>query len=189
MKTLPQKFVKITYFVHGTTVDNTKGVSSGWADVELSELGRQQSVELKEFIKHKFDVVFCSDFKRSIDSAKLTFDDGTKIVQDKRLRECNYGDLNQTDSEKIDSLMISHINKPFPNGESYKDVETRIKSFLGDLLKKYAGKNVAIVCHRAPQLALDVLIKGRIWEQAIKEDWRLKGHAGWKPGWEYLLKE
>jgi broad specificity phosphatase PhoE len=31
--------VKITYLVHGTSVDNGKGVASGWKDTELSELG------------------------------------------------------------------------------------------------------------------------------------------------------
>ncbi len=30
--------VQITYFVHGTTKDNEDGISSGWSDVELSEL-------------------------------------------------------------------------------------------------------------------------------------------------------
>ena len=43
--------VKITYFVHGTTMDNEKGISSGWADAGLSELGVRQSLELKEKIK------------------------------------------------------------------------------------------------------------------------------------------
>jgi alpha-ribazole phosphatase/probable phosphoglycerate mutase len=53
--------VKITYFVHGTTTDNEKEISSGWFDVGLSNLGVKQSVELKDKIKDKhFDVVFCS---------------------------------------------------------------------------------------------------------------------------------
>jgi len=34
--------IKITYFVHGTTTDNEKEISSGWSDVELSELGIKQ---------------------------------------------------------------------------------------------------------------------------------------------------
>jgi len=38
--------VKITYFVHGTTTDNENHISSGWFDVELSELGVQQSRDL-----------------------------------------------------------------------------------------------------------------------------------------------
>ncbi len=64
--------VKITYFVHGTTTDNENHISSGWFDVELSELGVQQSRDLAEQTKDKhFDVVFCSDLKRAVDSANL----------------------------------------------------------------------------------------------------------------------
>ncbi|KKP31669.1 MAG: hypothetical protein A2312_04160 [Candidatus Staskawiczbacteria bacterium RIFOXYB2_FULL_32_9] len=60
--------IKITYFVHGTTQDNEKEISSGWDNVELSDLGKRQSVELKNLIKDKnFDVVFCSDLKRAVD--------------------------------------------------------------------------------------------------------------------------
>ena len=45
--------IKITYFVHGTTTDNEKEISSGWKDVELSELGIKQSIALKEQTKDK----------------------------------------------------------------------------------------------------------------------------------------
>ena len=45
--------IKITYFVHGTKTDNEKEISSGWFDVELSELGIKQSIELKDKIKGK----------------------------------------------------------------------------------------------------------------------------------------
>ena len=186
---MKESMVYITYFVHGTTIDNEKGIATGWSPGELSELGKKQSIELKELIKDKtFDVVFCSDLKRAVDSAKLTFSDTTQIIRDKRLRECNYGDLTGADSKTVESLTLEHIDKPFPNGESYKDVEKRIKSFLSDLSKKYSGKNVAVVAHKAPQLALDVLLKGKTWEQAVKEDWRLKQPKEWKPGWEYILK-
>ncbi len=64
--------IKITYFVHGTTYDNEQHISSGWKDVEFSELGRKQSIDLKELTKDtKFDVVFCSDLVRAHDSATL----------------------------------------------------------------------------------------------------------------------
>jgi alpha-ribazole phosphatase/probable phosphoglycerate mutase len=183
------KTVNITYFVHGTTTDNEKGIATGWLPGELSELGRKQSIELRDLIKNKkFDVVFCSDLKRAVDSAKLTFKN-IQIIQDKQLRECNYGDLNGADAEEVEALTLKHIDEPFPNGESYKDVEKRIRSFLKDLSKKYSEKNVAIVAHRAPQLALNVIIKRKSWEQAIKEDWRLKQPKEWKPGWNYQFKE
>lgn len=178
--------VHVTYFVHGTTTDNEQGLATGWAHGELSELGIKQSIKLKDQIKGRFDVVFCSDLKRAVDSAKLMFGDEVPLVQDKRLRECDYGDFTQHDSREVSSQMIRRISEPFPNGESYRDVETRVSEFLGHLKKEYLGKKVAIVSHRAPQLALDVIIKGKTWEQAISGDWR---HTkAWQPGWDYLIE-
>jgi len=88
--------IKITYFVHGTTTDNEREISSGWFDVDLSALGVKQSVELRKLVKDKhFDMVFCSDLKRAAHSAKLIFEGDVKIIQDSRLRECNHGEYNQ----------------------------------------------------------------------------------------------
>ncbi len=180
--------VKITYFVHGTTIDNEKEISSGWSDVELSELGIKQSIELKEKTKDKkFDVVFCSDLTRAVNSAKLAWDGIYKIIPDARLRECNYGKLNAAPSAIVEPMQEEEcIEKPFPEGESYEDVKKRIADFLEFLKKNYNGKYVAIVGHKAPQLSLDVLLKGKTWKEALKEDWRKT--RNWQPGWEYILE-
>jgi broad specificity phosphatase PhoE len=180
--------VKITYFVHGTTTDNEQHVSSGWKDVELSELGIKQSIDLKEQTKDmKFDVVFCSDLKRAQDSAKLSWDGMYEIISDARLRECNYGTLNGASSDIVEPMQEDEcIDKPFPEGESYEDVKARIADFLGFLKQNYGGKHVAIVGHKAPQIALEVLTKGKTWKQALAEDWRKT--KSWKPGWEYTLE-
>jgi len=42
------------------------------------------------------------------------------------------------------------------------------------------------VSHQAPNLALNVLLKEKTWEQAIAEDWRHTKE--WQPGWEYEVK-
>ncbi len=176
--------VKITYFVHGTTTDNEQHIGTGWNPGELSELGTQQAKELGKLVAHKkFDVVFTSDLKRAVDSANLGFKEKYPIVIDERLRECNYGDWN---GKKKNWKIIDYIDKCYPNGENYRDVEKRIADFLHFIKEKYDGKHVAIVCHQAPQLALDVLLKGKTWEEAIKEDWRKKG--AWQPGWEYVVE-
>jgi broad specificity phosphatase PhoE len=138
-------------------------------------------MESRESIRNKgFDVPFCSDLKRAVDSATLMFRDSVNVIQDRRLREVNLGDLTRVDSKKIDSIMVKHIYKPFPKGGGEKDL-----SFLNDLSKKYPDKNVAIVAHRVPHLALEVLINKKSWEQAVGEDWRLKGPKEWKLGWKY----
>lgn len=179
--------IKITYFVHGTTIDNERHISSGWKDVELSELGVKQSVELKEQTKDKkFDVVFCSDLKRAHDSAKLALEGVYEIIPDARLRECNYGTLNGASSDIVEPMQKDEaITKPFPDGESYGDVKARVADFLAFLKRNYDGKHIAIVAHKAPQLSLDVLIKGKTWKQALAEDWRKT--KAWHPGWEYVV--
>ncbi|MBL7206199.1 MAG: histidine phosphatase family protein [Candidatus Aenigmarchaeota archaeon] len=182
------KIVKITYFVHGTSTDNENKISTGWNQGELSELGKKQSIELKSIVREKeFDVVFCSDLRRAVDSANIVFGDRSiPIVRDEKLREANYGDLNGAPSIKVEPNVLDHLEQPFPNGESYRDVERRIRHFLNFLLEKYPGKKVAIVAHKAPQLALEVVLNKKTWEQAVKEDWRLKRE--WKPGWDYRLE-
>ena len=74
--------VKITYFVHGTTTDNENNLSTGQAQGQLSELGIKQSEELPNQIgDKKFDVVFCSDLKRAVDSAEISFKDKEREIK------------------------------------------------------------------------------------------------------------
>src|SRR4051812_6226010 len=115
--------VNITYFVHGTTTDNEDNVSSGWFDAELSTLGINQSIDLKDYVRDKkFDIVFCSDLKRAIDSTHLTFEGFAPIREDARLRECNYGTYNAWPSDIVEPLQEQMITERFPEGESYEDV-------------------------------------------------------------------
>ncbi len=184
--------IKITYFCHGTTVDNQNEISSGWSDAPLSELGIKQSVDLKDQIKNKykdekFDIVFCSDLQRAHNSAKLTFEGELEIIPDARLRECNYGKLNGGPSSTVEPMQEDEcIYEKFPEGESYEDVKNRINDFLKFLKENYDGKHVVLVSHKAPQLALEVLLKGKTWKQALADDWRKT--KSWKPGWEYVLE-
>ena len=54
--------------------DNENHIASGWKDAELSKSGVEKAIKLRDQIKGKrFDVVFCSDLRRAIDSAKLTW--------------------------------------------------------------------------------------------------------------------
>ena len=174
---------KLIYFVHGTTYDNANKLCSGWKQVKLTELGKEQAKNLGKVNSHiKFDVIFTSDLTRAIDSADLAFPNATKI-KDKRLRECNYGDLDGEDKQLV--IYEEHIYTPFPNGESLKDVEERIDNFIKDIKEKYKGKTIGIVAHRAPQLAFEVITKNISWEEANKNDWRKTG--SWQPGWQYNI--
>ncbi|MFT7616304.1 MAG: broad specificity phosphatase PhoE [Candidatus Woesearchaeota archaeon] len=147
----------------------------------------KQSLELWGLVKDKpFDAVFCSDLKRAVRSAELTFKDRVQIIQDKRIRECNYGTYNAKSSEIVEPMQENNIFQRFPEGESYEDIKKRIREFLDFLKANFDGKSIAIVAHKAPQLALDVLIHNKTWEQAFSHDWRKK--KAWQPGWDYILE-
>lgn len=178
--------IEITYFVHGTTTDNLQKKATGWQPGELSEKGINQAIALAQIIKDKyFDIVFCSDLKRAIESAHLDFyNREIQIIKDARLRECNYGDLDGQDNSLV--VYSEHIDIPFKNGESLLMVEKRVRDFVEYLKQNYDNKKIAIVSHKAPQLALDVITKNYTWEQAINNDWRITHN--WQPGWEYIIK-
>ena len=175
------------YFVHGTTTDNAAKLCSGWKEAMLNELGREQAENLGRVSKErgdKLDIIFTSDLKRAIESSNIAFKEIEKIT-DARLRECNYGELDG----KHKSLVVyeDHIDEAFPQGESLKDVEKRMREFVEFLKENYEGKTIGIVAHRAPQLALEVISKGMTWEEANANDWRKTG--AWQPGWEYIIKD
>lgn len=175
--------VEIIYFVHGTTYDNASGKCSGWKQVELNDLGKEQAINLGKNTDYKFDVLFTSDLIRAINSSKLAWPE-IDSIQDARLRECNYGDYDGEDKSLV--VYENYIDTKFPNGESLKDVEKRIRDFVEFLKENYDGKTVGIVAHRAPQLALEVITKNMSWEEAIEKDWRKQ--KAWQPGWKYIIK-
>lgn len=179
--------MKITYFVHSITTDNEAGLATGWLPGELSDEGVKRTKVLgSELQAHEFDAVFCSDLKRAMDSTDLFFDKKFPVFVDWRLRECNYGDQDGRPAKEFKKdREQEYIDVSYPGGESYKDVERRMRSFLADADALFAEGHIAIVAHQAPQLALDVIIKNQTWDEAIAGDWRKTG--AWQPGWEYLL--
>lgn len=176
--------VIIVFESHATTLDNETGLSSGWFDVELSELGKRQAQELGERRKDEhFDAIFCSDLKRSYHTADIAFKNRNfKIIKDNRLRECNYGDLTKHPEKEIKAIKGDCIIKPYPNGESYEQTSEKIKKFLQDLLANYDGKKVMIIGHRATQYGLEHWIKKMPLREAVIAPWH------WQPGWKYHLK-
>lgn len=174
--------VTIIFESHSTTFDNEAHLASGHNDAELSSLGIKQAKELGERRKvEHFDAIFCSDLQRSFKTAEIAYGNRFPIIKDKRLRECNYGDLTRRPAKEIDAQKVLHLNKPFPNGESYEQTSERMKDFLKDLKKNYEGKKVMIIGHRATQYGLELWINGVDLKTLIITPFK------WQPGWEYRI--
>src|SRR5258708_32332236 len=174
--------VSIIFESHGTTFDNENKISSGQSNAKLSPKGEENAKELGDrYYNQDFDAIFCSDLERSYKTAEIAFGNKFPIIQDKRLRECDYGDLNGHPADEVESEKINHILVPFPNGESYKQGLKRMKEFLDELSKKYNGKRVLIVGHRVTQYGLEHWIKGKTLEELLTTKFI------WQPGWSYRL--
>lgn len=175
--------ITILFETHSTTIDNEAKLAAGWFDVALSEMGEQQARDLgKRHAKEHFDIIFCSDLQRSYRTAELAFGGRIPIVQDRRLRECNYGSLNRAPKHQIEALQERALTVPFPQGESYKDTSARMKDFLQEILRDHDGKTILIVGHRATQYGLDQWVKGMSLYDAVRAPWQ------WQPGWKYQLE-
>jgi hypothetical protein len=113
-------------------------------------------------------------------TAEIAFPN-TKIAVDARLREMNYGLLNGEPTSAFPKDKYWCIENRFEQGECCLDVQERIEQFL---LEHYEPNlHIAVVSHRYPQLAFEVICNKFSWYGALDRDWRTTG--AWQPGWEY----
>ena len=176
--------VTIVFESHATTFDNEQHLASGHNDVDLSPVGISQAKELgQRYQNDQFGAIFCSDLQRSYKTAAIAFKDKFTIIQDARLRECDYGELTQHPEEEVKALKVAHLNHPFPQGESYEQTSKRMKGFLTDLLKNYADQRVMVIGHRATQYGLEHWILGKTLHECVTDKWN------WQPGWKYNLQK
>lgn len=177
--------MKIIFEPHATTFDNEAKIASGWNDAALSPLGERQAKELGErYGLDELDAVFTADLQRGYRTAELAFpgiEKTGKLQKDARLRECDYGDYTQHPRSEVDPIRIDHIDRPFPNGKSYKQMLEGMRLFLAELRQK-PYDSVLIIGSRATHYGLDVAITGKSLEECINNTFK------WQPGWEYELK-
>jgi broad specificity phosphatase PhoE len=156
--------IDLWFEAHAQTYHNAADLASGHYDVALTEHGREQAqtVLRARYAEQHFDVVFTSDTQRAYDTACLIFAGRPiTIVQDARLRECDYGDFEGRPRAEMEQARLSAIDTPFPHGESYAQVAARMHSFLAQLATEHDGQRVLLVGHGATLWTLEHWVQGR----------------------------
>lgn len=176
--------VRLAYETHAITTDNEAGIATGWLPGELSAAGREAAAALGARRREDgLAVVHTSDLARALETARIAFDGSSiPIVVDARLRECNYGRLNGMSRERLDRERVSHLDAPWPDGESYRDVVDRTRELVDDLVARWDGSRVLLIGHSANRWALDHLLLGTDLAAAIEAPF------AWQPGWEYEIR-
>jgi alpha-ribazole phosphatase/probable phosphoglycerate mutase len=174
------------YETHSISVDNERGVATGWLPGELSERGKALAVELGA--RRRDDglvAVYTSDLRRARQTVDIAFEGcSIPVYEDRRLRECDYGDLNGAPVATIERIRAAHVDEPFPGGQSYRDVVRQVADLLREIAEQWgegAGipPRVLLVGHAATRFALDHLLTGADLAAAVVAPFR------WREGWEY----
>ena len=148
-------------FRHGQTTFNRDKRFTGFKDAKLTGLGVRQAKVIARKLKNKrIGAAFYTRLSRSRGTLKevLKFHpECKKLIKDDRMIERSYGvlagKLHSTIIEKFGKEKFEGWHRGFgvrpPKGESFADVEKRVRSFIKDL-KKFVKKNkvnVAISAH------------------------------------------
>ncbi len=146
----------IYLFRHGQSEFNLTKTFTGWLDAKLTPLGIEQAKALGEMLKDKrIDLAYTTRLSRASDTLKEVLKyhpECRQTIIDDRLIERSYGDLSgHTHEETIAKYGQEQFDKwhrgwtdKADNGESFADVEVRVKSFIDDLKNKYSGQNLGI---------------------------------------------
>jgi 2,3-bisphosphoglycerate-dependent phosphoglycerate mutase len=176
--------VAVVFETHSTSVDNERGVATGWLEGALSVTGREQAKRLGE--RRRDDgiaVVFTSDLRRAVETTEIAFAGSPiPIHTDRRLRECNYGAMNGMPRAQLEAERLHRIHEPFPDGESWSQAVERVAGFLDELAGSHDGQRVLLIGHVATRWALDHVVHGVPLERLAEAPFE------WQEGWEYDLR-
>ena len=163
---------------HGQSQWNLENRFTGFHDIDLSDLGRQEAADAGKRLKAlgvQFDQVFTSTLKRANNTARIALENAgqadliSSMIAHDDLRERDYGDLtglNKDETrekygeEQVHIWRRSYDVRP-PGGECLQDVvekrvrpyyEAHIKALLDD------GKNVLVAAHGNSLRALLIII-------------------------------
>ena len=147
---------KIFLFRHGETFDNKDHIFSGWRDSDLTPEGIEEAKKIGEELKNEHVTkTYQSDqirSKHTLDLVLNGYHPGVEVITDPRIKERDYGDLTgkskiETEKQFPDKYPLWHrsYDVPPPNGESIKDVEVMVLSFLNDIIPTLNKDDVVFI--------------------------------------------
>jgi len=165
--------MELYIFRHGKTVWNAERKIQGSADIELTTEGRALAVAVSEAIRDMhFDAVYASPLKRAYETACiLRGARALPVVRDDRIKELNFGVLEGTSFDNIQSedcdpkfsVFFTHpelYQRP-EEGESLEELCARAADFIEDIKKRHSSDaRVMIVAHGAVNKAMLKHLRG-----------------------------
>jgi 2,3-bisphosphoglycerate-dependent phosphoglycerate mutase len=143
---------------HTEALHHVQKLGGGWYDTSLTEKGRAQARKIAGNLFNKIKLpgipIYTSDLKRCVEMADIfTEVFKSKIINDKNLREMNFGEGGGKPREWYDNntLPLPHGGNPldhriFNGAESKREAGTRAQIFMEKLIKT-PDENMIVLTH------------------------------------------
>ena len=138
---------------HGQSIHNQQQTIAGQLDSELTALGFEDARSVAATIgRRDFEIVYCSDLLRARQTAETimnTLEFSCPVRYSPLIRELDYGRFTE---KKVDETfkILNYKRVPdqrYPEGESFNDMQVRVRQFLSQILDESAGKRILVTAH------------------------------------------
>ena len=171
---------------HGQTIANKIGLKQWTIDDErtyLTATGKQEAAVLAEKLNlgNNLTALYVSPLHRAQQTAQiLNHQLNLPLIIDDRLREISYGDWDgqkNTDlKQKYPELFypLAGVVRPeyvsIAHGESFQQVETRVRSFTKELTIKYPHGRIVVVTHGFTVRSFAAIVTGACGMDILEPD-------------------
>jgi len=138
---------------HGQSIHNQQQTIAGQLDSELTPLGFEDARSVAAAIgRSDFEIVYCSDLLRARQTAETimnTLQFSCPVRYSRLIRELDYGRFTEKTVEETFKILNYKRDpgQPYPEGESFNDMQARVRQFLSQMLDESAGKHILVVAH------------------------------------------
>jgi probable phosphoglycerate mutase len=143
---------------HGQSEHHLNGMTGGWTDLPLTELGQNQAAFTAERLGSMLGdaevSVYSSDLRRaSMTAAPIARQLGVPLIQDPRLRELNNGSAAGLTQREAKALELPRTGSLFdwqhyPGAETWRGMTARVSDYMNGLGSSSAATAI-VVSHAA----------------------------------------
>ena len=155
----PTPHTLVLYVRHGQTPTTGKVLPGRAAGLHLADAGRSQAEAVAQRIGalKRVDAVYASPLERARETAApIAAVRGLRVRVDKGLLECDFGEWTGGSLRDLarkpewQTVQRYPSGFRFPEGESFREMSTRIASTAGRLRQQHPGQVVVAVSHADP---------------------------------------
>lgn len=158
--------MKLYLLRHGETIQNRDGILQGQQPGNLSTRGIEQAKRVADYLKSfSFHKIYCSDLQRTRDTlAPILTHHTAEVSYTPTIRERSFGTFEGSVAKDYLSYVASNghcrLSHRPEEGESYVDMQERLRPFLQELSNSQLGKNVLLCTHGGTiRAALSLLLE------------------------------